>query len=79
MKSFLAATAFFVVALAVSALLHILLDRSTTDAFARESARVEQPAAADGRLGWAGEDAGGRSCIYRLPGAALTRLPSQGL
>jgi hypothetical protein len=59
MKSFLAATAFFVVTLAVSALLYSLLDRSTTDAFARESARVEQPAAADGRLGWAGQNADG--------------------
>jgi peptidoglycan/LPS O-acetylase OafA/YrhL len=59
MKSFLAATAFFVVTLAISALLYTLLDRSTTAAFARESARVEQPAAADGRLGWAGQNAGG--------------------
>jgi hypothetical protein len=59
MKSFLAATAFFLVALAVSAILYSLLDRSATDAFARESARVEHPATADGRLHWPGSESGG--------------------
>jgi hypothetical protein len=60
MKSFLAATAFFLAALAVSAVLYGLLDRSASDAFAaRESARIEHSAAADGRLHWAGGEAGG--------------------
>jgi hypothetical protein len=53
MKSFLAASLFFVVMLALSALVFEFAGNSTTAAFSTESARVGTEAAPDGRLGWA--------------------------
>ncbi|GAA0567548.1 hypothetical protein [Caenispirillum bisanense] len=55
MKAFLAALAFVAVTMTVTGLGYNVISVSATDAFSRESARVERQAPVDGRLDWANE------------------------
>lgn len=55
MKTFLAAAAFYVVALVLTGIGYDLLGVPARDAFSADSARVELAAPPDGRLGWAAE------------------------
>ncbi len=52
MKSFLAALLFFAAVLTAALVGYPFLGVSSSDAFARDSARVDHLAPRDGRLGW---------------------------
>ncbi len=52
MKSFLSALVFYALIIAATAFVYTQINRSTTDVYSTESARVDHEASQDGRLGW---------------------------
>lgn len=56
MRTFLLSLGFFVVAVALSAVLYGAIDAPATDAFTMEHVRVDHTVPADGRLHWAADE-----------------------
>ncbi len=52
MKSFLSALVFYALIIAVTGFIYTRINRTTTDVYSTESARVGHEAHEDGRLGW---------------------------
>lgn len=52
MKSFLSALVFYALIIAMTGFIYTRINRTTTDVYSTESARVGHEAHEDGRLGW---------------------------